>query len=427
MDEYILVLFLISYFTIATFLGFRLLHIYSHPNDSKQCFYILTKGFILLGFILSWIILILLPIDVLYKISFKYAKYFNIFTLYRTAYWSSLLYIFILVPILIMSYLNIEGKSQKRYEKTKKSDTVKNTHIHVFLRILMFGVIFCSLSFCLLAISYLFFRKSELNITNQECKTLVQFIEKADTNHLSTFNIKEESECNHIEDQFVNVKVKLSFNDYIIMFLSFWGFFFFSLYCGVGLIYLPFNLIQYFLCRKKKISESSFKNTLSIINQRSKLLLHITELMQKEKDELNKMNPIKRFFKVLAYNREKNILNYAVHRLEQEYTHLTESYNNPKRKIIVIGSLFLGILFLIMSTSIIIHVIFYIILDYFQKPTTLEYVMNFMDTFFVYLAHHKLKVLSLIFYTILNSYLLFCALMGFIYFCTKVSFPVDLI
>ncbi|CRG93762.1 conserved Plasmodium membrane protein, unknown function [Plasmodium gallinaceum] len=425
MDHYILLIFFIGYLTISGIIGLRLLMIYSHKEEKKRFIYFLIKFFIIIGFILGWTILILLPVDVYYNLSSELKKYLNIFVLYRIFYWLCLSYIFLLTPILTIIYIESDklscnnNKSTKGIIKFKENNEIKKKLKIFFIKVFLFSLFFFVLSFCLIFLTYIPFRKLKLSLGAEDCKLWYSYIKDIYKQNFFKYNIRNIDHCENIKKTKIKINIELSFNDYITIFMSFLGYILFSFYCGIGLITFPLNYVKLFMQRKKKIKEADFKRELSSINRKAKVLIYTTERLQKEKEELEKMNYMKSFFKYMKHNREKKILNYIVYKLEKDYENLLESYNNPNKRILSFFTLLLGIIFLILSISIIMHIIFYILLNSLNTNNNIFDNLRILDTFLVLLVKHNLIILSLITYTVINSYLLICALSGFIYFCSK--------
>ncbi|CRH00952.1 conserved Plasmodium membrane protein, unknown function [Plasmodium relictum] len=425
MDQFILLIFFIGYLIISGVIGIRLLVIYSHKEEKKRFLFFLIKFFIIIGFVLSWALLILLPVDIYYNLSLELKKHLNIFVLYRIFYWSCLLYIFILTPILTLIYIESykinynSDHNSKEILKFKKYDKIKKKCKIFFIKILPFSLLFFVLAFCLIVLTYIPFRKINLRLNAEDCKSWYSYINDIYKKNFSKYNIRKIEHCNKIKNTKIKMSIELNFNNYIIIFISFLGYILFSFYCGIGLISFPLNLVESYIQRKKKIKEADFKRELSSINRKVKALIYITEKLQTEKEELEKMSYIKSFFKYVKHNREKKVLNYIVHKLENDYKDLLESYYNPNKRILSFFSLLLGIIFLILSITIIMHIIFYIILNSLKTIDNVFSHITILDTFLVLLVKNNLIMLSLIFYTMINSYLLICALSGFIYFCSK--------
>lgn len=85
----------------------------------------------------------------------------------------------------------------------------------------------------------------------------------------------------------------------------------------------------------------------------------------------------------MKYNREKNFLNYTVHNLEKEYDILLENFTKNSSILFPYISLFLGIIFLIISTVIIIHLFVNLIIDVLKYNDDIINSLTFLDSLLV--------------------------------------------
>ncbi|SOV12595.1 conserved Plasmodium membrane protein, unknown function [Plasmodium sp. gorilla clade G2] len=455
MEEYILLIFFMAYLLISGIIGTRLIIIYSHKEENNRLIYIIIKCFIIIGYILSWTIILLVPIDVYYNTYKDIEKYIDIFKLFRICYWFSILYIFMLTPIMFIIYSESDRKIytfNKHHIKIKNQNKGKNnnnkndgyiindgkfinddniindnnyynkmTYKTIYKKIIPVTLFFFLSFIFFLYFTFLYLKKLSLSLNAQECELWYNYIKEIYKTNLVIYNIRKIEHCENIKNTNVKIIINLKFNDYIIIIISFIGFLFFIFYGGIGLISLPLNLINSYIYRKKKIKKDDLKKQLDIINRKSKMLLNITETLQKERNQLLKMNYFRSFFKYIKYNREKNFLNYTVHNLEKEYDILLDNFTNNNNILFPYLSLFLGIIFLIISTIIIMHLLVYIIIDVLKYNDDIINNLTFLDSLLVYLVQIRLSVLSTIIYTFIMSYLLVCSLSGFIQFCSKLS------
>ncbi|KOB62874.1 hypothetical protein PFHG_04606 [Plasmodium falciparum HB3] len=423
MDEYILLIFFIAYLFISGIIGTRLIIIYSHKEENNRLVYIIIKCFIIIGYILSWTIILLVPIDVYYNTYKDIEKYIDIFKLFRICYWFSILYIFMLTPVMFIIYSESDRKIytlNKHHTKIKKQNKGKNnnpqnngniindgniinhdnitnddnitnnyyyynkmTYKIIYKKIIPITLFFLLSSICFLYFTFLYLKKLNLNLNAQECALWYNYIKDIYKKNFLIYNIRKIEHCENIKNTNIKIIINLEFNDYIIIIISFIGFLFFIFYGGIGLISLPFNLINSYIYRKKKIKKDDLKKQLDIINRKSKMLLNITEALQKEKNQLLKMNYFRSFFKYMKYNREKNFLNYTVHNLEKEYDILLENFTKNSSILFPYISLFLGIIFLIISTVIIIHLFVNLIIDVLKYNDDIINSLTFLDSLLV--------------------------------------------
>ncbi|SBT79736.1 conserved Plasmodium protein, unknown function [Plasmodium malariae] len=399
MDEYVLLAFFIGFLILSGITALRALVVYSRKDEKNRSIYFFIKFLVVIGFVLCWDTVILLPIDVYYNLSHDIKKYVNIFTLYRSYYWACLVFIFFLTPITNTIYLEPEKQTRSHrrnnYDnnnnnnnyyfgstygntKSKKGSSGLNTgqrnevdiykYKKLFSKILSATFFSFVLAFCLFFLTYLAVKKFTISLDAQDCKLWYPYIENTNKKDFLKYNIRKIENCQNIVHTNIKVNIDLHFNDYIVIFMLFVGLHFFSFYVAIGLVSFPLSLIRSYIYRKKKIKEDDFKYELSLINRKATRLMNITEMLQTERKQIYKVNYCKSFIKYIKYKRQKKILSYMVHKLEKDYENLLDNYNNPTNK---------------------------------------HFVKN------------NLIVISMIIYTLIASYMLICALSGFIYFCSE--------
>ncbi|WBY58575.1 LMBR1 domain-containing protein [Plasmodium yoelii yoelii] len=419
MDEYILLIFFIGCLILAGITGFRLLIICGHKNDNKIFVHKIMNFIIIIGYMICWILVLLFPIDIYFKLSTNVKKYLNIFIVYRILYLICLSYIFILTPILIIIYLNVNNNFQicdqnnliniENEEMFKKKTIEENYKMKENCFFLFF-------------LTYLPFKKIKIKLNANDCKLWYQYILDTNKKYFLKYNIKKIEECQNIPtDMNIKMNINLNVNDHIILFTFLFGFILFSFYLGIGMFTFPFNLIYLYKNKKRKIKNNQLKDELTIINIKAKKLIQITEILEKNKIQIKKMNFFKSFYYHIKYIRQKKILNYIVHRLEKDYQNILDSYNNPNNQIYAFGYLLFGLIFLLLTISIIVHLIFYNIFNAIIEHNFLFSIYVFWDSLLQYLIINDYIVCSIIVYTLIVSYLLICALSGYIYFSTKLK------
>ncbi|SBS87208.1 conserved Plasmodium protein, unknown function [Plasmodium malariae] len=312
--------------------------------------------------------------------------------------------------------------------KSKKGSSRRNTgqgnevdiykYKKLFSKILSATFFSFVLAFCLFFLTYLAVKKFTISLDAQDCKLWYPYIENTNKKDFLKYNIRKIESCQNIVHTNIKVNIDLNFNDYIVIFMLFVGLHFFSFYVAIGLASFPLSLIRSYIYRKKKIKEDDFKYELSLINRKATRLMNITEMLQTERKQIYKVNYCISFIKYIRYKRQKKILSYMVHKLEKDYENLLDNYNNPTNKVYSFVALLLGILFLIVSIAIVLHIIFYIILD-LTGGNRFSFNPMFLDILLEHFVKNNLIVISMIIYTLIASYMLICALSGFIYFCSE--------
>ncbi|SCP05084.1 conserved Plasmodium protein, unknown function [Plasmodium ovale] len=430
MEEYALVGFLTGWLLLSVITGFRILMVYSHKDDKGRFLYVLIKFFIIIGYMVCWVMAILLPIDVYCNLTSVTKKYINIFTLYKIAYWICISYVIILTPILIILYLEVgkeENKNSFRYDRNNSVCKVwkqnilkilKNHCMLYFTKILPITFFICLITFSLFYITYISFSKIFLNLNAKECEIWYPYLKSINKKDFLSHNIRNLEHCKNIVKNDIKMNVDINYNDYLILCISFIGCLLFAFYCGIGMISFPLSFLSTYIHRNKIIKEEHFKSELSLINRNAKRLIEITEALQIQKEQMKNENYFIFFYKNLRYKKEKRVLNYLVHKLEKQYEKLLEGYHNPTSKMSSFISLSLGFLLSILSTGIFLHLVLHVALDWLTSAPHEVTTWPIRDAHNI-LMKENLQTLWVAVYAFLTAYLLMCAFSGFTFFCSK--------
>lgn len=416
MDEYILLIFFLGCLILSAITGFRLLIICGHKNDNKIFVYKIIKFIIIIGYMICWILVLLFPIDIYFNLSTTVKKYLNIFIVYRILYLICLSYIFILTPILTIIYLKVDNTFQIcdqnnliniENEEIFKKKTIEGNYKMkenlkpiiqkwckiFFIKIVPITFFFICLAFFLFFLTYLPFKEIKIKLNANDCKLWYKYILDTNKKDFLKYNIKKIEECQNIPTN-MNIKmdINLNFNDHIILSTFLFGFILFSFYVGIGMFTFPFNLIYSYANKKRKIKDNQLKDELAIINVKAKKLIQITEMLEKNKTQIKKMNIYKSFYYHIKYIRQRRILNYIVHSLEKDYQNLLDLYNNPINQMYALGYLLSGLAFLLLTISIIIHLIFYNIFNDIIKYNFLLSKYLFWDSLLQVISNYLFRI-----------------------------------
>jgi len=93
---------------------------------------------------------------------------------------------------------------------------------------------------------------------------------------------------NCLTDSFI-WDIPLTFPVYVMIFLSFIGWWFFTLFTGVGLIALPMDLINEFRTRPTPMKTATYFEQRATLGQRAKSLVEVGETMKRKSKEVNGM------------------------------------------------------------------------------------------------------------------------------------------
>jgi len=197
-------------------------------------------------------------------------------------------------------------------------------------------------------------------------------------------------------------KLNVTFPVYVIAFLSFLGWWFFTLFAGVGLIALPLDLINEYRTRPTPMKTSEYFEKKRALGQRATMLIEVGE---KIKSDVRK--PRSRGDKIKD---RKNLREFEKHYyfLKQDYAILKVAHElkggNP---LIPIFKLVLGVLGIGISLSWIIHICVFILPDH---PAH-----QFLNLFFIKLsdvANGKFPLFGVVAYAMWSLYLIWAVVKG---------------
>lgn len=104
---------------------------------------------------------------------------------------------------------------------------------------------------------------------------------------------KEKIKVENCKSEYSNLEIHVSLPIYYIGILSFFSWFFFMLFGGIGLSALPMDLIQIFSSRPKEMSKEAYENlknsVISRANQMKALAMNIKQ-MEEDCPNLHKFN-----------------------------------------------------------------------------------------------------------------------------------------
>jgi len=213
----------------------------------------------------------------------------------------------------------------------------------------------------------------------------------------STFNMSSLCSTNRF-----TWTVAVTFPVYVIAFLSFLGWWFFTLFAGVGLIALPLDLINEYRTRPTPMKTSEFFEKKRALGQRATMLVEVGE---KIKSDVRK--PRSRGDKLKD---RKNLREFEKHYyfLKQDYAILRTAHElkggNP---LVPIVKLVLGVFGIGISLSWIIHICVFILPDH---PAD-----QFLNTFFIKLsdvANGKFPLFGVVAFMIWSLYLIWAVVKG---------------
>lgn len=189
---------------------------------------------------------------------------------------------------------------------------------------------------------------------------------------------------------------------YIIAFLAFVGWWFFTTFVGVGFFALPLDLINAYRTRPTPISTKAYFEQRTVLGQRCKALLELGEKMQSEFDKGGKgvwqkqqdKSTFRAFEKNYFYLKKDYQILYVAHKLKG---------GNP---LVPIAELILGLISVVLSACWFIHIAIFILP---ARPYT-----PFLNDFFIKLEEGvpSFPLFGVLAFAIFSFYLLWCVVKG---------------
>jgi len=197
--------------------------------------------------------------------------------------------------------------------------------------------------------------------------------------------------------------ITVSFPIFLMAFLSFFGWFFFTVFVGVGLVALPMDLINDFRTRPTPISTKVYFEERQNLGKRAQILIQIGERLQEQQERGTK--------KVSKRRLNKQLLEFERHYyfLKKDHHVLTIAHKlkggNP---LWYFFKLFLGVIGILLSVSWVLHIILWVLPrnDPFDP---------FLNTFFIDLEEvggGGFPLFGVLAFAIYSFYLLWCCVKG---------------
>lgn len=211
--------------------------------------------------------------------------------------------------------------------------------------------------------------------------------------------------------------VPISFGIYLGSFMSFFSWFLFAIYTGVGLITFPLELIARFRFRPRYIPKDVYIKLREDIRQRVDTLITLAEKMKKERRDLddnysrlgyreryNKRNAQRSWF--LQFKKE-------VLQCETEFEDIYMCHENwtSFNPLIPFFMLFLGVISVCLSLAWLLHIVLFMIPQTWPEATVVPtYFLNEVMTWG--LIYSGFALLGVVFLAIFGLYLFACNLSG---------------
>ena len=233
MIDIFMCILVIAMAVILLIVGIYILAYYCSEDDSEFGTSTICKIAAILGMMIGWGQILLLPLDVS-NTRLEDGK-FRMDIIYQILYIVIGCFIFFILPLLISVY-----ECDPEWTTCEK---FKNSICFFIAEIVVIALIF--------GISYLFFHTAHVPLKSIQCK-----YNGVDSKYSSDYIISDDDtleECEENDD--AELEIRVSFTIYCIGLLSFLSYILFSVFGGIGLGALPLDLIYSYCSRPIKINE----------------------------------------------------------------------------------------------------------------------------------------------------------------------------
>jgi LMBR1 domain-containing protein 1 len=249
---------------------------YSNPDDNSACSGVITKIIVIAAMNLSWIQLLMLPLDVTNSRGGGLG-------LHMDTAWIVIYIIIATLMILVLPLISAYNESDEEWTLCEK---IKYSMCNTFISI--------ALVLTLIFIGFFFLSKAEIPIRKTYCP--IANFQKSNVNTFKTTN------C-HTED--TNLILTVSFPIFAIAILSFLSWFVFICFGSIGLAALPLDCFYTYCTRPQIISKDDLeKKKKALISQVKDVKIVANQAKEYEYDDVNKksskLNLLQNY--ILEYN-----------------------------------------------------------------------------------------------------------------------------
>ncbi|KAJ3371138.1 hypothetical protein GGF31_003561 [Allomyces arbusculus] len=192
-----------------------------------------------------------------------------------------------------------------------------------------------------------------------------------------------------------------------VAFATLIGWLLFSVFSGVGLVALPFDLLMEFKYRPKPIKAEVYKQRKKVIGEQAALLLQAAEEMEKEGKDLAKVARTAFNKKSRVHKKKEQEFKRDVLLLENQYRLLELSYKSGGINVLAqFGKLFLGFIGTFLSLFWILHICIYMLPPLFGALTLTSFLNDFL------ISLQNIPFIGIAFYALFTFWLLLCVIKG---------------
>lgn len=393
-----LLIFILAVLGLAIVTNTRLLIYYQQPEDVGFSNSILCKVIIVTSLTLTWMVNLLLPIDV--RNSRPVPGVLDMRAMWTAAFITLAVFIVLVVPA-AMFYYEVEG-----------DEFVKRKRRYVLCSMLTTLIFAASI----LGISFPFLSKAAIPMVSYVCKDW----QTGDA-------VGRKDVCGN--GQPTEIEVQVGFQIYLVSVLCFLGWFFLSVFGGIGLSAAPIDMILAFLDRPRAINESTYRQRKKMVGLAAQVLLQRAEELQgRDEDLAEAAKGSKKRLSWGAWQASRNLRQVRtdynrfkcdVLLLEEEFEKLQVSkFNKGESLVVAVLKLCCGIIFSLFSLAWILQ----IILSVLVPQITGQAGPPFLNSLFAACEESGLYPLGVALYACFNFYMLICVVKGCTKFGMRVAF-----
>lgn len=384
-DEVWLIISAVIISALILFVVIYLLVTFGHPDDKNGAW--LPKIIVVFGLWLASASVLAMPYDV--ANSRGEGAGLRIDILWQIIYIALALMISLVIPYAYFYYENDQDPDQEH-------STCDTQACHAFRAMIVFFVVF--IIFLLIAYSLLNNAEIPVRIINKNASELRPIARGIDA--FKTECVKPT--C--ASDTFTWV-IPVTFPVYVMAFLGFFGWFLFTVFCGVGLVALPMDLINEFITRPIYMPASEYYKKQKELGERAKKLLEVAEAIKTEQeDEKRQSSWNQRRKDRQTFNKfEQHFYMLKKDRIYLDACHKLKG-GNP---LWYFMKLILGVIGVAVSLSWFIHICLYVLP---QEPAT-----PFLNNFFIALesvGNGNFPLFGIVAFAMWSFYLLWATIKG---------------
>lgn len=395
---------------------------FQHPDDKNDAY--IPKFVVLIGFMLAFGSVMLLPLDVanedadaLCVFDSTCGNKFDMELFWTVVFWSILAMISFVIPLTMFYYEADDFNmatilSGGKIERTGVCGKLKNALLWEMVVALVFALI--------LGISFAMSNESAIPVTVMTGENASTVTSRVFPNMGGTMISISNDQVNGAAlaastavDE--TIAVELSFSQFLPAILVFIGYFFFSIFGGIGMVAIPMDLISSYINRPKRMDALEYANAQVKIRERVNALVTDGENLSSAKEEdLTMLSFWERRKKTNELSTSMKKFKRDVYSLESDYEilALAKKYHSRFGVLFFPLKLLLGVICFLLSVLWIIQVAVYTLPDDPIHPFLNEY-MELLEFF------PLLPFLTIFIFTV---YLLMCVIAGNFKFGLNVGF-----